>query len=54
MASVMRSPLDGQCSKKEARLLMRPSRFLDELPTSPSPYEKWSIELAPEVNLLEE
>ena len=43
-----------QEERDQARLLMRPSRFLDELPTSPPPYEKWSIELAPEVNLLEE
>src|SRR5205814_120576 len=43
-----------QEERDQARLLMRPSRFLDELPVSPPPYEKWSIELAPEVNLLEE
>ena len=37
-----------QEERDQARLLMRPSRFLDELPTHPPPYEKWSIELAPE------
>ncbi|MCA1827409.1 MAG: ATP-dependent helicase [Myxococcales bacterium] len=43
-----------QEERDQARLLMRPSRFLDELPVSPAPYEKWSIELAQEVNLLAE
>jgi DNA helicase-2/ATP-dependent DNA helicase PcrA len=38
-----------QDERGEARLLMRPSRFLDELPTAPlPPYEKWTIELAHE------
>jgi len=40
--------------RDQARLLLRPSRFLDELPASPAPYEKWSIELAPEPPLLAE
>jgi DNA helicase-2/ATP-dependent DNA helicase PcrA len=43
-----------QEERDQARLLMRPSRFLDELPTRPPPYEKWSIEVAPEPPLLEE
>jgi DNA helicase-2/ATP-dependent DNA helicase PcrA len=45
-----------QDERGEARLLMRPSRFLDELPTAPlPPYEKWTIELAHEAPpLLEE
>ncbi len=31
-----------------ARVLMKPSRFLDELPTRPHPpYEKWAIEVEP-------
>ena len=34
-----------QEDRDQARVLLRPSRFLDELPTSPAPYEKWSIEL---------
>ena len=37
-----------QEERDQARILMRPSRFLDELPTVPPPYEKWSIEVAPE------
>ena len=37
-----------QEERDQARLLLRPSRFLDELPDSPAPYEKWTIELAPE------
>jgi DNA helicase-2/ATP-dependent DNA helicase PcrA len=43
-----------QEERDQARLLMRPSRFLDELPTRPPPYEKWSIELAPEPDRLAE
>src|SRR5260221_8168572 len=43
-----------QEERDQARLLMRPSRFLDELPTRPPPYEKWSIELAPDAPLLAE
>jgi DNA helicase-2/ATP-dependent DNA helicase PcrA len=43
-----------QEERDQARLLLRPSRFLDELPVRPAPYEKWSIELAPEPKLLEE
>jgi DNA helicase-2/ATP-dependent DNA helicase PcrA len=46
-----------QEERDQARLLMRPSRFLDELPLLPTPpYEKWSIELepAPEAKLLAE
>ena len=43
-----------QEERDQARLLMRPSRFLDELPTRPPPYEKWSIELSPAPGLLEE
>src|SRR6267142_301557 len=35
-----------QEERDQARLLMRPSRFVDELPVAPAPYEKWSIELA--------
>jgi len=35
-----------QEDRDQARVLMRPSRFLDELPTRPPPYEKWSIEVA--------
>jgi DNA helicase-2/ATP-dependent DNA helicase PcrA len=31
-----------------ARILMKPSRFLEELPTRPAaPYEKWAIEVDP-------
>ena len=31
-----------------ARILMKPSRFLEELPQKPAPpYEKWAIEVAP-------
>src|SRR4051794_32396887 len=41
-----------QEERDQARLLMRPSRFLDELSAHPPPYEKWSIELAPEPGLL--
>ena len=37
--------------RDQARLLMRPSRFIDEV--SAQHYEKWTIELAQEVNLLE-
>lgn len=34
--------------RDRARILMKPSRFLDELPTQPlPPYEKWSIEPEP-------
>ena len=34
--------------RDRARILMKPSRFLDELPTRPAPpYEKWSIEPEP-------
>ena len=37
-----------QEERDQARILMKPSRFLDELPIRPSPpYEKWSIELEP-------
>src|SRR5467141_849349 len=43
-----------QEERDQARLLLRPSRFLDELPAAPPPYEKWSIELAPQHELLEE
>jgi len=43
-----------QEERDQARLLLRPSRFLDELPAGPPPYEKWSIELAPRPELLEE
>src|SRR5882724_1420264 len=43
-----------QEERDQARLLMRPSRFVDELPAAPPPYEKWSIELAPQHELLEE
>src|SRR6266481_3169800 len=43
-----------QEERDQARLLLRPSRFLDELPDSPAPYEKWSIEIAPEPPLLAE
>jgi DNA helicase-2/ATP-dependent DNA helicase PcrA len=39
-----------QDERREARLLLRPSRFLDELPL-PS-YEKWSIEVSAEPALL--
>ena len=36
-----------------ARILMKPSRFLDELPTAPHPpYEKWAIEVQPETRKL--
>src|SRR5438067_2067111 len=38
----------------QARLLLRPSRFLDELPAAPPPYEKWSIEVAPDPKMLAE
>jgi DNA helicase-2/ATP-dependent DNA helicase PcrA len=32
--------------RDRARILMKPSRFLDELPTRPhAPYEKWAIEV---------
>ena len=34
-----------QEERDQARLLMRPSRFVDELPVAPAPYEKWSIEV---------
>ncbi|HEX4382455.1 MAG TPA: ATP-dependent helicase [Myxococcales bacterium] len=37
-----------------ARLLLRPSRFLDELPLQPPAYEKWTIEVAPETKLLQD
>ena len=38
-----------QEDRDRARLMLRPSRFLDELPTAPTPpYEKWSIELTAE------
>jgi DNA helicase-2/ATP-dependent DNA helicase PcrA len=43
-----------QEERDRARLLLRPSRFVDELPVRPAPYEKWSIEVAPEPELLEE
>jgi DNA helicase-2/ATP-dependent DNA helicase PcrA len=43
-----------QEERDQARLLLRPSRFLDELPDSPAPYEKWSIEVATESPLLTE
>src|SRR5437016_4173587 len=43
-----------QEERDQARLLLRPSRFLDELPGSPPPYEKWAIEVAPEAPLLSE
>jgi hypothetical protein len=34
--------------RDRARILMKPSRFLDELPAQPAcPYEKWSIEPEP-------
>jgi DNA helicase-2/ATP-dependent DNA helicase PcrA len=43
-----------QEDRDQARLLLRPSRFVDELPLQPTPpYEKWSIELAAEPPLLE-
>jgi DNA helicase-2/ATP-dependent DNA helicase PcrA len=38
--------------RDQARILMKPSRFLDELPTRPAPYEKWGIELSPPDPLL--
>jgi hypothetical protein len=41
-----------QEERDQARLLLRPSRFLDELPAAPPPYEKWSIEVAPDPKLL--
>jgi DNA helicase-2/ATP-dependent DNA helicase PcrA len=43
-----------QEERDQARLLLRPSRFLDELPAAPPPYEKWSIEVAPDPKLLAE
>jgi hypothetical protein len=43
-----------QEERDQARLLMRPSRFVDELPVAPAPYEKWSIELAATPALLTE
>jgi DNA helicase-2/ATP-dependent DNA helicase PcrA len=43
-----------QDERGEARVLMRPSRFLDELPARPPAYEKWAIEVAEEVKLLEQ
>ena len=43
-----------QEDRDQARVLMRPSRFLDELPTQPPPYEKWSIELTAEPPALQE
>jgi hypothetical protein len=43
-----------QEERDQARLLLRPSRFLDELPDSPPPYEKWSIEVAPDAPMLTE
>ena len=43
-----------QEQRDQARLLLRPSRFLDELPAAPAPYEKWSIEVPPEAPLLTE
>jgi DNA helicase-2/ATP-dependent DNA helicase PcrA len=43
-----------QEERDRARLLLRPSRFVDELPVRPAPYEKWSIEVAPGPELLEE
>src|SRR5947208_1483578 len=43
-----------QEERDQARLLMRPSRFVDELPAAPPPYEKWSIEVAPDPKLLAE
>ena len=43
-----------QEERDRARLLLRPSRFLDELPISPVTYEKWTIELAPASKLLDE
>ncbi len=43
-----------QEERGEARLLLRPSRFLDELPTSPTPpYEKWTIDVTAEARQLE-
>jgi DNA helicase II / ATP-dependent DNA helicase PcrA len=33
--------------RDQARILMKPSRFVDELPTRPPPYEKWSIDVTP-------
>ena len=37
-----------QEERDQARILLKPSRFLDELPVRPAPpYEKWSIELEP-------
>jgi hypothetical protein len=42
-----------QDQRGEARLLLRPSRFLDELPLTPQTYEKWAIELSLEAPLLE-
>jgi ATP-dependent DNA helicase UvrD/PcrA len=41
-----------QDERNEARLLLRPSRFLDELPLRPPTYEKWAIELTCEPALL--
>src|SRR3954467_10554868 len=43
-----------QIDQDKARLLRRPSRFVDELPLAPPPYEKWSIELAADPGLLTE
>jgi DNA helicase-2/ATP-dependent DNA helicase PcrA len=42
-----------QDQRGEARLLLRPSRFLDELPLTPPTYEKWAIELSFETPRLE-
>jgi DNA helicase-2/ATP-dependent DNA helicase PcrA len=42
-----------QDERGEARILLRASRFLDELPLQPPAYEKWSIEVTPEPKLLE-
>ncbi len=43
-----------QEERDQARLLLRPSRFVDELPARPAPYEKWSIEVEPEAKLIAE
>jgi DNA helicase-2/ATP-dependent DNA helicase PcrA len=43
-----------QEERDQARVLMRPSRFLDELSASAPPFEKWAIEPEPPAKLLEE
>jgi DNA helicase-2/ATP-dependent DNA helicase PcrA len=43
-----------QEERDQARVLMRPSRFLDELSASAPPFEKWAIEPEPAAKLLEE